>query len=469
MADESLRSPFSTYLPAATVQADIAKQAGGALGPDGLPQVDHLDPAFQPPTSPLIGNVQGRTQLVYRDLPITTIATTWTVDQVKAALSEHVNGYFNSSGQLVDSILGDDRVQATLGSRISGLFGREIRFKPANESQEALDCLEAWKECWRGLGQGFALHDMHTYSILMGFSVGQLLWDTSGDIWRPYLRPWHPRFTYYHWSLRKYVALSMDGSMPIVPGDGKWVLHAPFGDYRGWIRGGVRSIAEPWLIRHFAYRDWARYSEVHGMPIRKAIVPASSDEIQRDRFQQQLVNLGQETTIMVSQGADQMEKYDLELIEATDRAWESFPGLIDRCDMSIVLSLLFQNLTTEVKGGSLAATEAHMDIRQSGIEADNTAFCQTIREQIAKPFAFLNFGDAELAPITDWDVTARQDYVENAKMFQQFGTAVEVLRRGGVEFNEVEELRKWSQRKFGLSELPDFKITDPVSGGGIGK
>jgi phage gp29-like protein len=309
------------------------------------------------------------------------------------------------------------------------------------------------------------LNECHAYAILMGFMPAQLVWDTSGDVWRPYLRPWHPRYTYYHWALRRYIALSLDGQLAITPGDGKWVLHAPYGEYRGWIRGAIRATAEPWLIRHFAYRDWARFSEVHGMPIRKAVVPAAAGEPDRDRYQAQLTNLGQETTIMVQKGVDGTNDYDLELVEATDAAWQAFPGLIDRCDMSIVLALLFQNLTTEVRGGSFAATEAHMDIRQSGIQADESAWSCTVYNQIARPFAFLNFGDADLAPITNWDVSARQDYVENAKMWQQFGTGVEVLRRGGVEFSDTEALRQYAAERFGLHGLPSFTITDPVSGG----
>jgi phage gp29-like protein len=458
-----LVSPHSKYIPADQLRSSIDQQSGGTT------EVYKGDPGFQPPTDPLTGGVKERTSLVYRDIPLTTIGTNWTVQGVQSALSGHVNGQFDGSGQLVDAILGDDRVQATLGSRISGLFGRELKFKPADDSDAARECCDAWQASWAGLSKGYAMHDMHAYAIFMGFEPGQLLWDTSGPIWTPQLRPWHPRYTYYHWTLRKFIAMTMDGQMPIIPGDGKWVLHSPYGDYRGWIRGAVRSVSEPWLIRHFAYRDWARYSEVHGMPIRKAIVPAAASEEDRDRFQAQLSQLGQETTIMVGAGVDQFNSYDLQLVEASDRSWENFPGLIDRCDMSIILALLFQNLTTEVKGGSLAATEAHMDIRQSGIMADNEAWKTTIRDQIARPFAFLNFGDANLAPFTEWDVTARQDFTENAKMFQQFGTAIEVLRRGGVEFQDVEELRRWATVRFGLGGLPDFQITEPVSAGGLGK
>jgi len=62
-------------------------------------------------------------------------------------------GFFESSAQMADSILGDDRVQATLGSRIGGLFGSEIRFKAANDSAAAKEVLEAWQEDWQRIGE----------------------------------------------------------------------------------------------------------------------------------------------------------------------------------------------------------------------------------------------------------------------------------------------------------------------------
>ena len=242
-------------------------------------------------------------------------------------------------------------------------------------------------------------------------------------------------------------------------------MHAPYGAYRGWIRGAIRAVAEPWLMRHWGMRDMARFSEVLGQPIKKAIVPAASAQDQRDAYAAALSQLGTESTIMVSRGNDAGNSYDFELVEAKSTAWETFPGLVDRCDMDIVLALMFQNLTTEVSGGSFAATTSHMDIRQGGIQYDNEAWRYTIYTQLARPFAWLNFGDPTLAPMTDWDVTPREEFQHNADQFQKFGTAVEVLRRGGVEFLNTDDLRKFARERFGLAGIPDMMIVPPVSGG----
>jgi hypothetical protein len=91
-----------------------------------------------------------------------------------------------------------------------------------------------------------------------------------------------------------------------------------------------------------------------------------------------------------------------------------------------------------------------------------------LHDQVAKPYAFLNFGDPELAPYSDWDVRSKDDYQHNADQFQKVGTAIEVLRRGGVQFRDEEELRMFVRKNFGLEEMPAIEFKEPVSSGGMG-
>jgi hypothetical protein len=442
---------------------ELARSIGGTSA------ISADDPAFQPPRDATNGDTPAKAKLVYRDLPVTTVQNTWSVDQVRGALALHMQGIFYTSGQLWDAIIADPRVRATLGSATTGLFGREIRYEPADDSQAARECLDAWEIAFPRFACDSAMSNLDKTEIGMGFAPAQLVWDTSKPIWQPYARPWFTLYSYYNWPSRTYVALSQDGAIAITPGDGKWLLHTTSGEYRGWIFGAIRALAEPWILRHFALRDMGRFSEIHGIPTRVGYVPAVSDPTERSNFEASLAQLGSDAALIVPRGVDGQANngYDYQLREATDRAWEAFPGLMDRCDLDIILAILFQNLTTEVKGGSFAATSAHMDIRQSGLQGRNDAWKNTIYRDVARPFAYLNFGDADLAPHTWRDVEPREDVEHNAKQFQQFGTAIEVLARGGVKFKDVEELRAFAAKRFGLVGLPDFEIGDPVSGGGM--
>src|SRR5271166_429482 len=442
-------------------QGELQRQ----LGPFG---VDQQDPAFAPPGNPLsLPSVKPTAKVYYRDIPLVVVQNAWAVDQAISALASHMIGVFERSGQLCDSILGDDRVMATLGSRRAGLFGRDIRFRAANDSAAAKEVLDAWEAHWPQLYGDSAFGIMSDYEVLMGFADAQLVWDTT-TIWKPYIRHWHPRYEYWDWSRRKLIALSQDGTIPVIPGNGKWVHHSRFGMERCWIRGAIRAVAEPFLGRHWARRDLFRWTEKHGLAIVLAETPMSADPGERSQFVQQVANLGSESTILLGKGLDEHNSYGLQLLEAESLGWEGFVGAIDHCDMAIVLALLFQNLTTEVKGGSFAATSAHMDIRDSGIQDDNAAWKSTIYSQVARPFAFFNFGDPDLAPITEWDVASRSQYAENAKQFGEVGKAIAMMSKGGIKFLDVPALQAWAAKRFGLDGMPQFMIQDPPAGAGGG-
>jgi len=424
------------------------------------------DPAFGPPGDPLtLPNTKPHAEVVLRTIPLVTIQNAWAVDEARAALAQHMMGRFERSAQLCDSILGDDRVMATLGSRRAGLFGRDIRFRPANDSSAARETCDAWIAHWPQFAGDSSLGLMSDYEVVMGWADAQLVWDTAQPVWKPYMRHWHPRYEYFNWGVRRMVALSQDGSLNVTPGDGKWVHHSRFGLERCWIRGAIRAVSEPFLGRHWARRDWLRWSELHGLPTVLAETPMAAHPGERSTFVNQVANRASESVVLIGKGVDEHNSYGLKLMEAETLGWEGFAGLIDHCDMAIVLALLFQNLTTEVKGGSFAATTAHMDIRDSGIQDDNAAWRSTLHDQVARPFALFNFGDAALAPWTEWDVASRAQYAANAAQFKEFGNAFMGLARAGIQFVDVEQVRRWAAVRFGLDGLPDFKIGKPSSVG----
>ena len=428
------------------------------------------DPAFRRPIDATDANTRARAKLVYKDVPLVNIQHTWTIEEMRGAIYAHMTGQFYASGMLCDSIMGDDRVTATLNSRASALFGREVRFKAADDSDAAKECLDVWRKWWPRLAGDAALRETHDYAIMMGFGHDQILWDRNqpGLDYAPSLRPWHAVFTYWDWNDRLFRAIGSESNIPIIPGNGKWIEHVPYGSYRGWMRGALRPVVEPWALRHYGFRDMARFGEIHGNPTRVGKVPIVGDPTERAAFEKAIAALGADAAMILPGGVDPKDGqgYGYELVEAKSSSWEVHPAQIDRCDMAIVLAILMVNLTTEVKGGSFAAVDSQMDKERGGTQFDNQSWSHTIYNQLARPFAYLNFGDANLAPWTRWDVVGRDEYKTNAEQFQKFGTAIEVLRRGGVQFKDVEAVRTWAAEKFGLDGLPDFEIVQPVSGGG---
>ncbi len=415
--------------------------------------------AFGPPRDPL-GDIDKDKSagIIHRDSPVIANTFGWDIDSINAALASHDAGYFAGSARLVDAICADDRVQATMGSRLGGLFSQDVIIKPANDSAAAREVADAWAEAWPVCAPQSTLTEVQRWAIMLALSPSEILWDTEHPkYWQPYIKPWHLQHFSYRWDLRRLQANTQDGPVEVNPGDGRWFVHAPHGIYRGWIQAAVRALAVPWLIRLLARRDWSRYSERHGLPMLLADVPAMGDADQRKQFIEDLPEIGQEACIMLPVNVDGT-KYDVRMLEAKDRSWESFKGLIESCDMSIVLTLLGQNLTTEVKEGSLAAAREHGDVKQTFLEFDEATLAEDVM-QIARPFALFNFGDAELAPSTHWDISPIEDSVAKASVFVSFAGGLKTMSEAGYKFSPENVVKLATSFEI---TIPEVEVKEPA-------
>jgi hypothetical protein len=446
---------------AGVVPPQITGEKYGGLG-NSIVVTD--DPAFQPPQDPTrdIPGMRARAEVITREIPNVTVQQGWGIADVRDAIVDLSSGLFDQPAQLLDAIAGDSRVQSAMRSRSGGLLGRPIKFKIPDrykKDPQAKKCLRIWENHWPRMEAEPALLDMLETSHCMGFSYSQILWDTGREIWRPYLQTYNTRFSYYHWLYRLHVGITLDGSIPITPGDGHWVLHAPYGSYRGWMRGALRAVAQWWLARSYALRDWARYCEKHGFPLLINDVPFGADPQAITDLRVQLATIGQESILSVPGSVDinKYGKYDLRYLEPKDQGWESFKGLIEQCNDEITLALMGQNLTSQVKEGSFAAARVHADVRQDILEADARALSRTIYTQVARPFAAMNFGNAEFAPLVTWDVRPVEDQKAKADTFQAFCTGLAQMRAAGFQLKDAHKFA----RRFGLAGM-DLEAVAPV-------
>jgi phage gp29-like protein len=450
----------------------VTQGVPGGLGPPngstgypglGAQQPNTNDPAFQPIADPLKDGaaLRQRALTIHREIPNVVIQQGWQVADVRTALQDLTVGLFDRPSQLQDTIASDSRVQSAMRSRSGGLLSQPLRFKPAKHPDKDLakKACRLWERHWPAMHPEPALLDLLETTSSLGFAYDQILWDTGGKTWLPYLQPFNARYSYYHWVWRVHVAVTLDGQYPITGGDGHWVLHAPYGTYRGWMRGALRALAQWWLARNYALRDWAAYCEKHGFPTVLADTPFGGDPNDINAFTLAISNLGQDNVIQLPGNVDPQKygKYDLRYLEPQDQGWQSFKALIEQCNDEITLALLGQNLTSQVKEGSLAAARVHADVRQAILEADARALARTLYVQVARPFAALNYGDPDLAPRIVWDVSPPEDQKTNAQTAQSLGMALNFMRLAGIRVKDPVRMA----RRFGI-ELGDVEHVDPT-------
>jgi phage gp29-like protein len=130
-----------------------------------------------------------------------------------------------------------------------------------------------------------------------------------------------------------------------------------------------------------------------------------------------------------------------------------FFKLIEQCNMEITLAIQAQNLTSEVKEGSLAAAREHGDVKQTLLQSKARGFCRTLYTQLARPFAALNYGRPEIAPRPKWDIKPVDDKKTLALALLNLAQSLNYLRVAGKQVKDVRALA--AQFGLDLGELED--------------
>ena len=436
----------------------------GILNMYGKP-ADTNDPAYAPPYDPLKrGNPLRRAEVISREVPIIHVETGWTPERLRAATVEHIHGIFHESTQIVDTlVLTDSRVQSALSARSGGLLGQPLTFGMPHKfrkSKLARECLDVWRDHRPQIASEAPLSEFLTNRILLGFGQGQAIWQ-MGKYALPQIGTWNSRCTYFDFIVRRYINITLDGPDVVDPGDAHHLLYAPHGVYRGWMRGKAFSIINWWLSRQYALRDMSRYSERHGFPIITAISPMGADVGDINAFRDALATLGQESVVQLPQSLDpQIGKYALDYLEPKSPNYEVFRQLIDACNSEITLAILGQNLAggSEVKEGSFAAARVHANVAQQLLGQDARSLALFIYQQLARPFAAINFGDPELAPWCEWNVDPVEDAASKAKVFVDVAMAINYARLAGIRFKNA---RRTFRKLSGVDPGP-IEVVDPV-------
>jgi phage gp29-like protein len=374
----------------------------------------------------------------------------WTVAGVRGALNTHERGQFNSSAMLIQAMGRDERLSAVVQTRLGGLFSRDFTVEPAGGEESdarAKTIAEELETDWFDMFPEADLMELWQWYLFAGVAIGELRWQRTADRWTPRLKVWDLQFAYADEDFQHYVLQTQQGEVhiPFGGGDGKWVVIGR--GTRPWMNGLVRALATPWLVGQFALRDWARYSERHGMPLIKAMVPAVAEEPDREDFLDDIRALSTETTVTLPTALDAEGKvgFDLELLEATDRSWEGFQGLIRHIQDSYAIALTGNNLTTMVEGGSYAAAKEAGALRNEYAESDGQELSTQLREQAVEPWATVNFGDAEgRTPWPKWNTSPPEDLKSEAESINTLSLALDKLTTSGVPVDVPAMAERWN-------------------------
>jgi Protein of unknown function (DUF935) len=348
------------------------------------------------------------------------------VPAVMNAVTQLEQGNFYQPAILYDFMMRDDRIQASLATRQSGLLGEPIKLDPADESDAALDIRDATEKKISKIFPTPQLAQLLRYAWGLSVGVAQVKTTKTVKSWTPTIEVWNPRFMWFDWLIRKYrMTTENKGTIVLDPEDPEWLIYEPYGPL-GWLHGALlRPLALPWIMRYWTRTWWVRHQEVHGQPVRVGIIPADRTPQDERTFLAQIGNFAHEAVVRLVQGSDG-NKFDLKLLESSSDNWEGFSKLIEHCDRSIEIAILGQSQSTEGQGGLGSQEKAGESTLMRLIRGD-AQLGECLRDKVLTQDAEANYNNAELAPSLTWEVDPPEDLEKKAKAFQLVGLGLQQI------------------------------------------
>lgn len=392
----------------------------------------------------------------------------------KAAQIAADGGRLMLAADLVESLMGDDRVQGVLSTRTHGLLGLPRQFfgstgdvgegdaeSPRNalEGTTALADQPATPGDWARMFPEAELAQFTAWGVLLGVALAERVPDADrkvGDRSAPELCVWHPRWLRHDWSRDQWYLTTAEGEIEVNPGDGRWILWTPYGKRRPWTGGAWRPLAFAYLLKQYALHDRARASEVYGSAARVGFAPEGSSEASRKKQLRDLKRMGRDTALIYPAG------WDVKLVEATGQTWQIYRDQIEWADRAIAIVLAGQYVTTEGTSG-FSNGNIHAAIKHDLIlfTAEGLATC--LHEQGIRPWAIDNYGDADRAPFVRWDTSPPEDKKTIAEALSALGDAVAKLDASlAASGHRVDALSLCSKFAIPLVELPDTGVKAPT-------
>ena len=286
--------------------------------------------------------------------------------------------------------------QGILGTRKRAVAQIGITLEPASDDQAGEDQVAFLNEFFQREELADELFDVLD-AAGKGFSVTEILWDMSEKQWMPQRLAWRfPSWFDFDRDTGTQVVQREEGGdyQPLAPY--KYLVLTMKAKSGLPMRGGLaRSAAWAWMFQSYTMKDWIRFVEAYGNPIRIGRYQPDAGEDDKDVLYRAILNVAADAACMIPEGM--MIEFP-SVDQPTARA-DVFEKLLMYLDNKLSIAVLGQTLTTEPgQSGSYSLGQVHNLVRADIEMSDASLLAQAIRRDVVMPMIDLNFGKQEKYP-----------------------------------------------------------------------
>jgi phage gp29-like protein len=285
-----------------------------------------------------------------------------------------------------DQLLADARVKTAFNNRRSGLLSLKYTIDQAAAKPEVFSFIEK-------IFDQLPVMDIMAEMILStfyGYGVAEVVWEHEDSKWIPSaVIPKAPRW--FVWSeqneLRYKTKANLTQGEPIFPRKMLVVkYHSRYDDPYSGDECLASGCYWPVKFRHMSFQYATHFIERYAMPW---IDVEHDSGLQGDRLKEVVREIQNVFSDGLIAHPDNTKVTALAIGDS--KSMENYTKFVDMMNREIDMCILGNNLTTEVKGGSFAAADAHMGIRDDIIQEDSRMM-EGMFNQLIEWIAWFNFG-----------------------------------------------------------------------------
>ena len=226
------------------------------------------------------------------------------------------------------------------------------------------------------------------------------------------------------------------------------------------IRGGLARIAAwAWLFKRYTLRDWVRFAEAYGMPIRIGKFEPGASEKDLQALWTAVANVVPDMAAIIPASME----IEFEGDDVRGRS-EIYKDLVAYIDNQLSIVVLGQTLTTEAgERGARSLGEVHDLVRRDIEHSDGKQLAATLRRDLIRPMVLLNRGERQQYPRV---VIEREIPEDRALLSESLPPLVKLGLR--VKVNQVREMMGFEMPKDGDTVLEPPAPPPMMDPGGSG-